>query len=91
MLEEKLARVMALAFKCNNITDYIQRLSASGKPNIFVRFSGHVNLFEVSIYKRGWYENAEADHMYSFYLASPDAERKLDEIINLLEVFNNES
>ena len=91
MLEEKLARVMALAFKCNNMTDYTYGLSASGKPNIFVKFSGHVNLFEVSIYKRGWYENAEADYEYSFYLESPDAERKLDEIIYLLEVFSNES
>jgi hypothetical protein len=91
MLAEKLARVMALAFKCNNVNDYTHGLKVAGKPNIFVRFSGHVNLLEVSIYNRGWYENAGADHMYSFYLESPEAERKLDEIINLLEVFSNES
>lgn len=91
MLEEKLARVMALAFKCNHMTDYTYGLSPTGKPNIFVRFAGHVNLLDVSVYNKGWYENAEADHMYSFYLDSLDAERKLDEIINLLEVFNNES
>ena len=91
MLEEKLARVMALAFKCNHMTDYDHILNATGKSNIFVRFSGHVNLLEVSVYRRGWYVNADPDHAYSFYLESPDAERKLDEIINLLEVFNNES
>ena len=91
MLEEKLARVMALAFKCNTPTDYGPESEPKGNLNIFVRFSGHVNLLEVSVYNKGWYLEAEADHKYSFYLESPDAERKLDEIINLLEVFSNES
>jgi len=53
-----------------------------------IRFSGHCELFEVSIHSKGWKNGVGADFFKDMFLArlsQRETEEKLDEIIEELE------
>ena len=76
--KEKMLKIMELGFEVNR----------KEKNTVFIRFSGHCELFEVSIHSKGWKNGVGADFFKDMFLArlsQRETEEKLDEIIEELE------
>lgn len=76
--KEKMLKIMELGFEVNR----------KEKNTVFIRFSGHCELFEVSIHSKGWKNGVGADFFKDMFLArlsQRETEEKLDEIIKELE------
>ena len=76
--KEKVLKIMELGFEVNR----------KEKNTVFIRFSGHCELFEVSIHSKGWKNGVGADFFKDMFLArlsQRETEEKLDEIIEKLE------
>jgi len=77
-VKEKMLKIMELGFEVNR----------KEKNTVFIRFSGHCELFEVSIHSKGWKNGVGADFFKDIFLArlsQRETEEKLDEIIEELE------
>ncbi|WP_339120826.1 hypothetical protein [Fusobacterium nucleatum] len=77
-VKEKMLKIMELGFEVNR----------KEKNTVFIRFSGHCELFEVSIHSKGWKNGVGADFFKDMFLArlsQRETEEKLDEIIKELE------
>lgn len=77
-VKEKMLKIMELGFEVNR----------KEKNTVFIRFSGHCELFEVSIHSKGWKNGVGADFFKDMFLArlsQRETEEKLDEIIEKLE------
>lgn len=77
-VKEKILKIMELGFEVNR----------KEKNTVFIRFSGHCELFEVSIHSKGWKNGVGADFFKDMFLArlsQRETEEKLDEIIEELE------
>ena len=77
-IREKILKIMELGLEVNS----------KKKNTVFFRFSGHCEIFEVTIYSKGWKEGLGADFFKDIYFSSsPETEsrKKLDEIIEKLE------
>ena len=77
-IKEKVLKIMELGFEVNR----------KEKNTVFIRFSGHCELFEVSIHSKGWKNGVGADFFKDIYFSSSsenEARKKLDEIIEKLE------
>ena len=77
-VKEKMLKIMELGFEVNR----------KEKNTVFIRFSGHCELFEVSIHSKGWKNGVGADFFKDIYFSSsPENEtrKNLDEIIEKLE------
>lgn len=77
-VKEKMLKIMELGFEVNR----------KEKNTVFIRFSGHCELFEVSIHSKGWKNGVGADFFKDMFLArlsQKETEEKLDEIIKELE------
>lgn len=77
-VKEKILKIMELGFEVNS----------REKNTVFIRFSGHCEIFEVSIHSKGWKEGLGADFFKDIYFGSwseNEARKKLDEIIEKLE------
>lgn len=77
-VKEKMLKIMELGFEVNR----------KEKNTVFIRFSGHCELFEVSIHSKGWKNGIGADFFKDMFLArlsQRETEEKLDEIIEELE------
>ena len=77
-VKEKMLKIMELGFEVNR----------KEKNIVFIRFSGHCELFEVSIHSKGWKNGVGADFFKDMFLArlsQRETEEKLDEIIEELE------
>ena len=77
-VKEKMLKIMELGFEVNR----------KEKNTVFIRFSGHCEIFEVSIHSKGWKEGLGADFFKDMFLArlsQRETEEKLDEIIEELE------
>ena len=77
-IREKILKIMALGLEVNS----------KEKNTVFIRFSGHCEIFEVSIHSKGWEQGLEADFFKDIYFSSSsenEARKKLDEIIEKLE------
>lgn len=77
-VKEKMLKIMELGFEVNR----------KEKNTVFIRFSGHCELFEVSIHSKGWKNGVGADFFKDiFFSSSPENEtrKSLDEIIEELE------
>ena len=77
-VKEKMLKIMELGFEVNR----------KEKNTVFIRFSGHCELFEVSIHSKGWKNAVGADFFKDMFLArlsQRETEEKLDEIIEELE------
>ncbi|KUL99057.1 hypothetical protein RO03_05880 [Fusobacterium nucleatum subsp. nucleatum] len=77
-VKEKMLKIMELGFEVNR----------KEKNTVFIRFSGHCELFEVSIHSKGWKNGVGADFFKDMFLArlsQRETEEKLDEIIEELE------
>ena len=77
-VKEKMLKIMELGFEVNR----------KEKNTVFIRFSGHCELFEVSIHSKGWKNGVGADFfkdMFFARLSQRETEEKLDEIIKELE------
>lgn len=77
-VKEKILKIMELGFEVNR----------KEKNTVFIRFSGHCELFEVSIHSKGWKNGVGADFFKDMFLArlsQRETEEKLDEIIEKLE------
>ena len=77
-VKEKMLKKMELGFEVNR----------KEKNTVFIRFSGHCELFEVSIHSKGWKNGVGADFFKDMFLArlsQRETEEKLDEIIEELE------
>ena len=77
-IREKILKIMELGLEVNS----------REKNTVFIRFSGHCELFEVSIHSKGWKNGVGADFFKDIYFSSsPENEtrKNLDEIIKELE------
>ena len=77
-VKEKMLKIMELGFEVNR----------KEKNTVFILFSGHCELFEVSIHSKGWKNGVGADFFKDMFLArlsQRETEEKLDEIIEELE------
>ena len=77
-IREKILKIMELGLEVNS----------REKNTVFIRFSGHCELFEVSIHSKGWKNGVGADFFKDMFLArlsQRETEEKLDEIIEELE------
>ncbi len=77
-IREKILKIMELGLEVNG----------KEKNTVFIRFSGHCELFEVSIHSKGWKNGVGADFFKDMFLArlsQRETEEKLDEIIEELE------
>ena len=77
-IREKILKIMELGLEVNS----------KKKNTVFIRFSGHCELFEVSIHSKGWKNGVGADFFKDMFLArlsQRETEEKLDEIIEELE------
>ena len=77
-VKEKILKIMELGLEVNS----------QEKNTVFIRFSGHCELFEVSIHSKGWKNGVGADFFKDMFLArlsQRETEEKLDEIIEELE------
>ena len=77
-VKEKMLKIMELGFEVNR----------KEKNTVFIRFSGHCELFEVSIHSKGWKNGVGADFFKDMFLArlsQRETEEKLNEIIEELE------
>ncbi|EEO40006.1 hypothetical protein FSCG_00719 [Fusobacterium vincentii 4_1_13] len=77
-VKEKMLKIVELGFEVNR----------KEKNTVFIRFSGHCELFEVSIHSKGWKNGVGADFFKDMFLArlsQRETEEKLDEIIEELE------
>lgn len=77
-IREKILKIMELGLEVNS----------KKKNTVFIRFSGHCEIFEVSIHSKGWKQGVEADFFKDiFFSNSPEneARKNLDEIIEKLE------
>lgn len=77
-VKEKILKIMELGLQVNS----------KEKNTVFIRFSGHCELFEVSIHSKGWKNGVGADFFKDMFLArlsQRETEEKLDEIIEELE------
>ena len=77
-VKEKILKIMELGLEVNS----------REKNTVFIRFSGHCELFEVSIHSKGWKNGVGADFFKDMFLArlsQRETEEKLDEIIKELE------
>lgn len=77
-IREKILKIMELGLEVNS----------KKKNTVFIRFSGHCEIFEVSIHSKGWKQGLGADFFKDiFFSSSPENEtrKSLDEIIEKLE------
>ena len=77
-IREKILKIMELGLEVNS----------KKKNTVFIRFSGHCEIFEVSIHSKGWKNGVGADFFKDMFLArlsQRETEEKLDEIIEELE------
>ena len=77
-IREKILKIMELGLEVNS----------REKNTVFIRFSGHCEIFEVTIYSKGWEQGLGADFFKDIYFSSsPENETRkiLDEIIEKLE------
>ena len=77
-IREKILKIMELGLEVNG----------KEKNTVFIRFSGHCEIFEVSIHSKGWKNGVGADFFKDMFLArlsQRETEEKLDEIIEELE------
>ena len=77
-VKEKILKIMELGLEVNS----------REKNTVFIRFSGHCEIFEVSIHSKGWKNGVGADFFKDMFLArlsQRETEEKLDEIIEELE------
>lgn len=58
--------------------------------DVFVDYSGHVNLIDVRIYLGGWRNNENADLIYRAYLDSESGIKMLDTITKKLKELKEE-
>lgn len=78
-IREKILKIMELGLQVNS----------KEKNTVFIRFSGHCEIFEVTIYSKGWKQGLGADFFKDIYFGSSsenEARKKLDEIIEKLEI-----
>ena len=71
-----------------NIKDLVLEVNSKKKNTVFFRFSGHCEIFEVTIYSKGWKEGLGADFFKDIYFSSStetESRQKLDESIEKLE------
>ena len=77
-IRKKILKIMDLGLEVNS----------REKNTVFIRFSGHCEIFEVSIHSKGWKQRLRADFFKDiFFSNSPENEtrKNLDEIIEKLE------
>ncbi len=77
-VKEKILKIMELGLEVNS----------REKNTVFIRFSGHCEIFEVGIHSKGWKEGLGADFFKDIYFGNSsenEARKKLDEIIEKLE------
>lgn len=78
-IREKILKIMELGLEVNS----------REKNTVFIRFSGHCEIFEVSIHSKGWKNGLGADFFKDIYFGSSsenEAIKILDEIIEKLEI-----
>lgn len=89
MILKKINKIYELALHINN---YVEGNDISTKgPTVFIKFSGHVNLFEILVYKDGLRKSGRATYRNACYLEQPTAEESLDNMIQYLEGLMYES
>lgn len=71
--------IISLAYTITNISDY----------DIFVRYSGHVNKFDIEIHKQAW--TMGTDHLGEKYFNEGDEENLVDILVKLQEIYEEVS
>ena len=81
-IKEKILKIMSLSLEINPPeTEGIGELTTA----VFVNWSPHCNVLDVSIYFDGWKSDTNPDKRFSVYTNSEEASEHLDMIITFLE------
>lgn len=67
------------------ITELAVKKNSTTKADIFIGFQGHVNSFEIEVFKYGWKDKGIADYKFSNYTEQEDFIDKLQEAKEFLE------
>lgn len=68
----------------NKIIRVALLVNGATKHHIFINFSGHVNIFEVSAHENGWIEGTSPTKKIVARLYHKTADKALDEMLNYL-------
>lgn len=83
MILKKINKIYELALQINKYVEDNDSITTG--PTVFINFSGHVNMFEIRVYKDGWSVSAYATYQNRCYLEQQTAEESLDNMIQYLE------
>lgn len=84
MILKKINKIYELALQINKYIEDWDSHSTVG-PTVFISFSGHVNMFEIRVYKDGWHAGDGCTYSNMCYLEQQTAEESLDNMIQYLE------
>lgn len=84
MILKKINKIYELALHLNKRIEDWDSGSTLG-PTVFINFSGHVNMFEIRVYKDGWHAGDDCTYKDMCYLEDQTAEASLDNMIQYLE------
>ena len=83
MILKKINKIYELALQINEYVEGNDNITTG--PTVFIKFSGHVNMFEIWVYKDGWSVSEYATYRNWCYLEQQTAEESLDSMIQYLE------
>ena len=75
MVKELILKIMERALEINS----------KQKNTIFIRYSGHVDGFEIEIYKNGWKEYKKEDYSKCIYMCNRTSEENLKELTKIIK------
>lgn len=84
MILKKINKIYELTLHINKYIEDNDSSSTVG-PTVFINFSGHVNMFEIRVYKDGWEAYKDPTYRNKCYLEQQTAEESLDNMIQYLE------
>ena len=89
MILKKIRKIYELTLQINKYLEYNADYTTG--PTVFINFSGHINMFEIRVYKDGWHAGDECTYKDMCYLEDQTAEASLDRMIQYLEGLMYES
>ena len=79
-MKKKVLKIMELGLETNRKI----------KKSFFMNYFGHTNSISIEIYCTGWSENKKADYYENIFLDLESANKKIIEIIKVLEELKGE-
>lgn len=67
------------------IVEKALQINSRQKNTIFIHYSGHVDGFEIEIYKKGWKEYKNPDYSKDIYMCNRTSEENQKELTEILQ------